>query len=269
MSKDEFFGNDDQRAVLKRGRALAELLGNDPRYSYYGRTVGLVTPDDGDIDQLAALAKVQGNSNYAAVPLADTDAVKTALQNRGLIPMHYAKWEGAASVLSAAQTVLNAFPLPDDLSILKIDASTTEPLMASLAELALSCGVLPPSGEVLRGSLRPAICLLALDREQNVVSCAASCAFAHKDHPTLAHQAWWGMLATDPAHRGRHLSLTLGAHVVLEMHEEFGFSDFMTGVEPGNAPSEAVCTRMGLAAGDYAIIGCADPEALSGGRMTK
>ncbi|MEL7526822.1 MAG: N-acetyltransferase [Pseudomonadota bacterium] len=269
MVSDEFFGNDDQRAVLKRGRAMAELLGSDPRYSYYGRTVGLVTPDDGDIDQLAALAKIQGNSNYAAVPLAETDMVEDALKARGLVPMHYAKWEGASPVLSAARAVLDAFSLPDDLHIAKIDASTSALQMASMAELALSCGVLPPSGEVLRGLLRPAICLIALDADEKVVSCAASCAFAHENHPTLAHQAWWGMLATDPAHRGRHLSLILGAHVVLEMHGNFDFSNFMTGVEPGNAPSEAVCARMGLGPGPHAIIGCADPAALRGGRMTK
>lgn len=269
MQSEEFFGNEDQRAVLKRGRGMAELLGKDPRYSYYGRTVGLVTPHDGDIDKLAALAKVQGNSNYAAVPLADTDAVETALQKHGLVPMHYAKWEGASPVLNAARDVLNAFSLPDGLRLVKVDASTSGTVMASMAELALGCGVLPPSGEVLRGLLRPATCLLALDREEKAVSCAASCAFAHEDHPTLAHQAWWGMLATDPKHRGCHLSLILGAHAVLEMHEKFGFGNFMTGVEPGNSPSEAVCARMGLSAGEYAIIGCADPEALSGGRMTK
>lgn len=56
--RDEFFGNDDQRAVLRRGRGMAALLGQDRRYSYYGRTVGLVGPEDGDIDQLAALAIV-------------------------------------------------------------------------------------------------------------------------------------------------------------------------------------------------------------------
>ena len=44
MAQDEYFGNDDQRAVLRRGKALAELLRDDPRFSYYGRTVGLVTP---------------------------------------------------------------------------------------------------------------------------------------------------------------------------------------------------------------------------------
>lgn len=65
---DEFFGSDDQRAVLRRARALAAVLGQDRRYSYYGRTVGLPGPEDGDIDHLAALAIVQGSATYGTVP---------------------------------------------------------------------------------------------------------------------------------------------------------------------------------------------------------
>lgn len=77
------------------------------------------------------------------------------------------------------------------------------------------------------------------------------------------------MLATAPERRDQRLSLILGAHAVLQMEKLFGFGDFMTGVEPGNAPSESVCTKMGLSSGDTAIIGCADPQALASGRMTK
>ena len=64
---DEYFGNPDQQALLRRGQALAVLTRDDPRYSYYGRTVGLVEPADGDIDQLAALAVAQGNSSTIEV----------------------------------------------------------------------------------------------------------------------------------------------------------------------------------------------------------
>ena len=77
------------------------------------------------------------------------------------------------------------------------------------------------------------------------------------------------MLATDPARRGHGLSLILGAHDLLDMETRFGFQAFMTGVEPGNAPSEAVCARAGMSPGNDAIIACTDPHALASGRMTK
>lgn len=267
--RDEFFGSDDQRAVTRRARGLAAVLGQDRRYSYYGRSVGLVGPEDGDIDHLAALATVQGSATYGTVPLNQVESIKTSLLARGLVPMIYDKWEGSRSAIVAARQVVAALSLPDDLTMLRLDASSTDGQLASLAEMALGCGVLPPCGEVLRGLLRPAVCLVAIDRASKVVSCAASSAYAQEDHPKLGGQAWWGMLATDPVRRGQRLSVVLGAHALLEMETRFGFGDFMTGVEPGNAPSECICARMGLSKGNSAIITCADPRALASGRMTK
>ena len=92
--KNEFFGMVDQRAVLRLGRAMAALLDHDLRYSYYGRTVGLVGPEDGDMDRLTNLATVQGNTNYGAVPSHQVEALKAAMQARGLVPMRYTKWKG-------------------------------------------------------------------------------------------------------------------------------------------------------------------------------
>lgn len=197
------------------------------------------------------------------------ETIKTSILTRGLVPMHYDKWEGSHSALAAARQVVATLSLPEDVTMLRLDASTADGHIASLADMALRCGVLPPCGEVLRGLFRPAVCLVAVDRTSKVVSCAASSAFAHEDHPRLGGQAWWGMLATDPARRGQRLSLVLGAHALLEMETRFGFGDFMTGVEPGNAPSEAICARMGLSKVRCAIIGCTDPLALASGRMTK
>ncbi|WP_439122417.1 N-acetyltransferase [Marivita sp.] len=267
--KDEFFGNDDQRAVLRRGRAMAALLGQDRRYSYYGRTVGLVGVEDGDTELLAALAIAQGNAAYGAVPSTQVDAIKTSLAAQDLVPVQYDKWQGSGSAIRAAQRIVSTHTLPDDLTMRQLDRSTPHGYLDSLAEMALGCGVLPLCGEALRGLFRPAVCLVAVDPTSKVVSCAASSAFAHEDHPEHGKQAWWGMLATDPERRGQRLSLILGAHALLQMEALFGFGDFMTGVEPGNAPSESVCAKMGLARGDTSIIGCADPRALAGGRMTK
>lgn len=68
--RSEFFGSAEQRVILRRGRGTSALLGQDVRYTYYGRTVGLMGPEDGDIDQLATLAMVQGSTPWAAVSCA-------------------------------------------------------------------------------------------------------------------------------------------------------------------------------------------------------
>ena len=77
------------------------------------------------------------------------------------------------------------------------------------------------------------------------------------------------MLATHDTRRSESLSIILGAEVLIEMHERYGFTEFFTGVEAGNAPSEAVCTRMGLRNTSQSILSVADPSLLPGGRMTK
>ena len=213
--KDEFFGSDDQRALLRRGRALAALLGQDRRYSYDGRSVGLPGPEDGDIDQLAALAVVQGSATYGTVPLDQTETIKAAMVARGLVPMLYDEVGGFSLCRRGGTTgCRDCFPArgPDDAASGCVLSGWQ---LASLAEMALGCGVLPPCGEVLRGLLRPAVCLVAVDRAANVVSCAASSAYAHEDHPRQGGQAWWGMLATDPVRRGQRLSLFWGQRLCL------------------------------------------------------
>jgi len=150
-----------------------------------------------------------------------------------------------------------------------MDADTAPALVASLADMCIECGVLPTSGDVLRGCIIPSVCLVAVDRMGRAVSCATSATYAYPDHPALGRQAWWSMLATAPARRGQRLALILGAMAMQAMHEVSGLRDFMTGIETGNTASEALCSRLGLAPGGHVIVGCSDPASLASGRMTK
>ena len=120
--KDEFSGSDDQRAVLRRGRGMTALLGQDRRYSYYGRTVGLPGPEDGYIDHLAALAIVQGSATCLAVPVTQAEAIKTSDFSPRFGAMHYDKWQGCESAIAAARQVVATVSLPEDMTMLRLDA---------------------------------------------------------------------------------------------------------------------------------------------------
>ncbi len=269
MRPEEFFGSADQRSILKRGRALSEILRNDARFSYYGRTVGVASSLDGDLDLVATLAKIQGNSSCITVPANESQSYSLGLSSRGLTPLVYQKWEGSKTTLAAAREVVSAIPFPDDITLVWVSRETSGGLLQAAADMALNCGVLPTCGAALRGELQPAVSCMAVDRSGNVFSIAAASAIAHPEHATLSGQAWWGMLATNPSMRGRKLALVLGAHAILEMEAKFGFQEFMTGVEVGNTPSEAVCSKMGLAPRGMTIVTCTDPEASRDGRLTK
>ena len=88
------------------------MLGQDRRYCYFGRTVGLSGPEDGTIDQPEALVIVQGQAAYGTVPLNQVEAIKTSLLARGLVPMHYDKWEGSRSAIEAARQVVATILCP-------------------------------------------------------------------------------------------------------------------------------------------------------------
>ena len=263
------YGSEAQQALLRRGAEMRRLTDRDPRFTYYGRTVGATSPHEVPLALVVALARLQGSSNFSFVPDAEMPSLRAACEAQGMTVAHYVKWEGADDALSAARSILGAQALPGDLTLCWLDGDLPEPLRESLAETALLCGVLPPALNVLSGQTQPGVACLAHDAAGRVVSCAAAAGYLHPDHPMGAQQCWWGMLATRPDRRGDRLSLRLGAHALLEMHRRYGVTGAMTGVEPGNRASEAICRRMGLAPRGLSILGMADPALLPGGRMTK
>lgn len=246
MVDDEVFGSDGQRDLLRRGLALFGLVGGDPRFSYYGRTVGLLRPGPDGQTQLGRLVALQGASTYANLGSGELGPVQEALAARGHSVTAYAKWTGGRAALDAARGNLDRHRLPRDVEVAVVGPETPGDRLAALAEVALSCGVLPLAGSVLRGRMRPCVAMLATDRAGRAVSCAAAAATAHPDDRELGGQCWWGMLATREDRRGERLGLLLGAMVLREMHARHGFSEFMTGVQPGNAASEALCRKAGL-----------------------
>jgi hypothetical protein len=266
---NDYFGSDAQQDILRRGRNMYDVVGDGPQFTYYGRTVGLATPSDGSMKKLAGLARLQGNSNYGCVPNNDVPAMIDAASAEGLKPMHYARWEGAENAVAAARDLLASQALPDGLRLVQLDDTTPPNLQASFAQTALACGVLPPSLAALTGRIKPAVTLMACTADGQVASCAAASGFFSPNHPDSRTECWWGMLSTHPDWRGHRLSMILGAQTLINMHEAHGFSRFMTGVEPGNTASEAVCIHMGLECSENSILGVADPALVPGGRMTK
>ena len=264
----EVFGSPQQQALLKRGQALYELLADRPEATYYGRTVGVLTPTGEGRALLETLIALQGASNFFAVPNQDIAALKDELDAAGYGTTHYASWTGSETALAAAEAILAKHRLPDDITVTIIDQTTPKEGLEGLAQVSLGAGVLPVNGAVLRGASKPGLGVVATDAEGRPVSCAAAASFAHAESP-YARMAWWGMLATDPSRRGERLALILGAHAIREMHRRFGYSAFFTGVQPGNAPSEAVSAKCGLHQSDTAILTVADPAAVAGGQLTK
>lgn len=265
----EYFGNPSQIAVLKRGRALFDILESDERISCHGRVCGVVTPKHGSLALIGRLAHLQGASHYANVASDEIEAVLAGARALGLDTVDYARWEIHADQFDHDRHS-NADPnLPDGITVTCLTPETPEPVIRSFAETSLACGVLPAWRSAHTGQALRSRTLIAVTPDGQVVSSAYATSYIVGTSELASNECFWGMLATHPDWRGKGLSVVLGSLLLEQMHKEFGFTRFYTGIEPGNTASEAVCSKIGLTMTSNRIVTVADASQLPGGRMTK
>jgi hypothetical protein len=212
---------------------------------------------------------VQGVSICGLVPENRVGPLRAEVEALGLAVTLYRRWSGGREALGIARALAREVPLPPGLRPVRIDGDTLPELMRAPSDAAASAGVLTLAGNVLRGTGLPGATLARADGAGRVLSCAASTRYAHPDHPARGGEFWWGMLATRHEARRARLSLALGARAMLEAHERFGAERLLTEVQEGNAPSEAVWARIGLAPERTWILTAADPAAVPGGSLTR
>ena len=264
----ELFGSADQVQLLRRATSLWSLLKNNPRYSSYGRMVSLTVPETDAVDQATALARLQGATSCQYYPAADAERFCGELAGLGMSASLYEQCCGGEAAFAASRQLLAENELPDDLTVSGIDADTPAPLVADLAQLSISCGVMPVPGPVMRGQTRDGICLVATDRDGKAVATASSYMSHHPDHPH-SKDAFWGMLATRPDRRGQKIALVLGAQAIAWMWETHAARGFITGIQPTNASSMALCGKLAITPSGWAFIGCIDPETFGDAKITQ
>ncbi|PWJ19126.1 hypothetical protein [Jannaschia seohaensis] len=118
----DYLGTEAQRALLARGQAIHVLTRVDPAFTYYGRTVGLLEPEEQGIERLVALARVQGSSNNARMPNARLSRLRAEVEKAGLTVTHYARWVGGDETVRRAEALEQEIVLPEDLTVEEIDA---------------------------------------------------------------------------------------------------------------------------------------------------
>ena len=265
---DEFFGSPDQVALARRSASLWSLLRNDPRYAYYGRLVALSDPAQDAAIILSSLARLQGAAVAYFYPAASAASVFADLEERGLATDRHEHFWGGRSALVASRNVRETFALPTDLTVCAIDGDTPRELVADVAHLCQSCGVMPVPGSIMRGREGRGICLVALDSDRRPVATASSYMIHHPSSPR-AKDAFRGMLATRKDRRGEKIALLLGAQAITHMWEHHGARGFMTGVRADNLSSQHLCRKLGVNATDWIYAVCIDKELFGASSVTK
>lgn len=267
-STAEYFGTESQQGLQQRAEDLWHVVHDDPRFSCHGRAVSLADYTEQNLSDHLALARLQGVCAVGSVEKNAGQKRRKQLEAEGLVADEYVHWEGGIEAIEAARAAIKDRKLPDDLKVLEVDATTPLEDLRKLDALTQRCDVLLPMGSFLRGQQMPSVFLYAVDQNGQVVGTSAAVAQHHAEHPK-SDKVWWGMLATDDSRRGQGIALILGAMALHEINKKFGYSSCFTGIREGNAPSEALCTKLGLAATSNLDLIAIYPPAFSGGRLTK
>jgi hypothetical protein len=268
LAQDEFFGAPSRIALSRRGAHLWRLLGDNPRFSYYGRLVALAEPGPDAADILSAMARLQGAAVSYYYPADDAAALYPELEARGLRTDRHELLRGSDGAFAASTEIERDRSLAPDLSVKVMGADTPHALLAEVADLCLSCDVMPLPAAVMRGQVRKGVCLAAIDGSGRVVATASSYL---NHHPASSHatDAFWGMLATRQDRRGEKIALLLGAKAIMHMWQRHGARGFVTGVRADNASSQALCNKLGVRSTDWILAECIDPELFGGASLTR
>ncbi|MCP5083743.1 MAG: GNAT family N-acetyltransferase [Alphaproteobacteria bacterium] len=268
VEHQEYFGNAAQIDLAKRGNKLWMLLCNDPKYSFYGRMVSLCGPGDDAVARCAALANLQGAMSCQYYPANQADAFCAELESLHLNSSRYEQCRGEATAIEICRQTASNAALPDSVTLTEISNGSSVGQIRSVAELSLSCGVMPVPGWAMRGESRDGVCLVLEDEAGDAVATASSYMCNHPESPR-GKDAFWGMLATREDWRGRGVAQVLGAEAIVRMADRYGAESFNTGVTADNAASLALCAKLGVTPSKWTFIGCVDPSTFGHGQITR
>jgi len=265
---NEYFGSDAQIKLMHRAGLLWELLKSDPDYSFSGRMVELCNPVENAFGKVVSLARLQGATGCQYYPADDADNFCSNLHATGLTTSRYEQFWGGEGAYAASTQLLDAVALPDDLNVIQVDTNTPATLVAELAKLSLSCGVMQVPGRAMRGQLQKGVCLLVLDGSGKAIATASS---YMSFNPSSSHpnDAFWGMLATHPDRRGEKIGALVGAMAIVHMWENHGARGFTTGIKADNSASMAMCKKLGVVGSNWTLLGVIDTELFGDGAITK
>lgn len=265
---EEFFGSASKIGLMRRSKMLWSLLCDDPRFSYYGRSLFVADERPDTAMLVASLARLTGASFASFYPKTSVERLFAELDAMGLSTDRHEHYRGGADAYESAKKAVYDIVAPAGISLMKVGADTDAHLLSDLAALWEDCGVMPVPGSVMRGALRRGIVLAALDENGKPVSAASSFVMHHPDS-ARANDVFWGMLATRDAWRGKKLGLLLGAKTIIHMWEQEGARNFSTGVRAENRPSQALCEKLSVRDTNWVYASCIDAELLGGDSITK
>jgi hypothetical protein len=220
-----------------------------------GRMIGCDDPDRLGWDVILATLARDGVFGFRMIPVTRTEALAARLAEAGYRIDFWDVFAGGAATLAQSEAVL-AEPLPDGLAARRLDGEGETPLIAAAQALMLAAGVVPFSAGMLSGRLTECATVGIVDRDGKL----AATGYTYRPHNRFspyARDAWAGLIAVDPAWRGKRLGVHVNALAVRAGFRALGADRVHEFVSASNIASRRMLAACGLALDEHVKIGIA------------
>jgi hypothetical protein len=261
-----YFGTQKQQQLQARTEAGAAFASATPGACRAGRFMGCDDPDRLGWELIGEFIDRDGICGLRLIPAARVTDIKA---RRAELKCRFDTWDvflaNRATALAASKTIRSR-GLPDGIEELAMPTDPEGDAMADIQGLMGAAGIVPFSGSMLASALGPATTVAFRDRDGNVIA-AAHGYQPHNVHSVHHGHAWGGLVAVAEAHRGKSLSTSINARMVVSVFRDLEASHIYELVSATNVPSRRMVEACGLRLDPGLVCGIAMPH--EGERFTR
>jgi RimJ/RimL family protein N-acetyltransferase len=241
----EYYGTDEQVRLQRRVVDSAEWIAATPGVCNSGRFIGCDDPDRLGWDVMLDILRRDGTLGFRMLEGNRAEALAARLAPLGFrLDIWDAFVADRATALPAAEAVAAPGP-PAPLRDVDLASAPGDRLIGDLQSLMAANGVVPFPAALLAGRLAPAA-LAAVEDEGGRPVAVAFGYLAHNRHSPYHRWAFGGLVAVDPAQRGRGLGRYVNARMVAAVFRRLGAEAVYEMVRAGNQPSCRMVEAAGL-----------------------
>lgn len=239
-----YSGPEDVQLLQRRRDAQVEELRDMPGAVVHARTFSTDDPEALGWDRLREVMAEEGRVALRGATGAEVARAREVLA--AFSPVEHV-WDiflaGADAVRAACRPILGGDAARGLTRLAAGDL--TDARIREVQEFLAGHGVSPFSRDALTGALFPAE-MVVLTHADGRIAAAAFAALTHNRHSRFHGVAWVGLVAVDPALRGRGLGKHVDALANLVAVDDMGATGTMEFVAPDNLPSRAMLEACGL-----------------------
>ncbi|WP_037547683.1 GNAT family N-acetyltransferase [Stappia stellulata] len=255
-----YFGSDSQKRLQALAEAGADEIAATAGLCQAGRTMGCDDPDALGPERIGACLERDGICGFRLITPDQAARLRAWLETRGFrLDTWNVYLADRETTLAACLPILDG-GLPDGLCELDAPLSPEGDATRRIQAMMSAAGVVPFSGSMLSGDVGPAI-TVALADGAGTIAASAHAYLPHNAASRHRSHAWGGLVAVDPAHRGKGLGRLVNALMAVRAFRELGASHIYELVSASNEVSRRMVEACGLRHAPELVCGLATREA--------